>query len=171
MVLSRIPPLALSCALLWAVAPLATAPAADNPPAARGASANGLDAAARARLVGEHLITLQWLGFGDLSGAGRATVSDAGDHLALRGEQRGSGENAGDYLRIDGRIVSASRDGFVFEGEILTRVHHIADGAECRREGRFTFLTRAGRRYWRLQEMDNPCDGVTDYVDVYFRAL
>jgi hypothetical protein len=171
MALSRIPLLALSCALLCAIAPLATAPAADDRPPMRTTPANGLDAAARARLVGEHLITLQWIGFGDLSSAGRATVSDAGDHLVLRGEQRGVGENAGDYLRIDGRIVSATRDGFVFEGEILTRVSYIAGGAECRREGRFTFLTRAGRKYWRMQEMDNPCDTATDYVDVYFRGI
>ncbi len=163
--------IAFSCALLCAGAPVAIAASGDTRPATGTASANGLDAAARARLVGEHLITLQWLGFGDLSSAGRAIINDAGDHLVLRGEQRGVGENSGDYLRIDGRIVSATRDGFVFEGEILTRVHHIADGAECRREGRFTFLTRAGRRYWRLQEMDNPCDGVTDYVDVYFRGI
>jgi hypothetical protein len=171
MPLLRLLPSALCCVLFCTAAPLATATSGESQPATRSAAANGLDAAARARLVGEHLLTLQWIGFGDLSNAGRATVSDAGDHLVLRGEHRGSGENAGDYLRIDGRIVSASRDGFVFEGEILTRVSYIAGGAECRREGRFTFLTRAGRKYWRLQEMDNPCDTATDYVDVYFRGI
>jgi hypothetical protein len=133
--------------------------------------ANGLDAAARARLVGDHLLTLQWLGWGDLSGAGKLVVEDAGDTLPMRGEQRGTGENSEDYVRIDGRIVSASRDGFVFEGEILTRVHHIANGSECRRSGTFSFKTTGKRRYWRLQEMQNPCDSATDYVDVYFRGI
>lgn len=38
------------------------------------AAANGLDAAAKARLVGEHLLTLQWIGWGDLSGAGTLVV-------------------------------------------------------------------------------------------------
>lgn len=132
---------------------------------------NSLDAAARARLVGDHLLTLQWLGWDDLSRAGTLVVKDRGDTLAVNGEQRGSGENKGDYLRIDGRIVSASRDGFVFEGKIATRVHHIADGEECKRDGTFTFKTRAGRKYWRMQEMDNPCDTATDYIDVYFRGL
>ncbi|MFD0727653.1 hypothetical protein [Lysobacter brunescens] len=134
-------------------------------------TANGLDAAARARLVGEHMLTLQWLGWGDLSGAGKVVVEEAGDTLPMRGEQRGSGENADDYVRIDGRIVAASRDGFVFEGEIFTRVHHIANGNECRRSGTFTFKATGKRRYWRLQEMDNPCDSATDYVDVYFRGI
>lgn len=133
--------------------------------------ANGLDAAARARLVGDHMLTLQWLGWGDLSGAGKVVIEDAGDTLPMRGEQLGSGESAGDYVRIEGRIVSATRDGFVFEGEILTRVHYIANGAECRRSGSFTFKATGKRRYWRLQEMQNPCDSATDYVDVYFRGI
>lgn len=135
------------------------------------AAASGLDAAARARLVGDHMLTLQWLGWGELSGAGRVVVEDAGDVLPMRGEQRGTGENANDYVRIDGRIVSATRDGFVFEGEILTRVHYIAAGAECKRAGTFTFKATGKRKYWRLQEMQNPCDSATDYVDVYFRGI
>ncbi len=130
-----------------------------------------LDAAARARLVGDHMLTLQWLGWGDLSGAGTLVVKDEGDSLAARGEQLGTGENADDYVRVDGRIVSATRDGFVFEGEILTRVHHIAGGVECKRTGTFTFKATGKRKYWRLQEMQNPCDSATDYVDVYFRGI
>lgn len=139
--------------------------------AATTLAANGLNAAAKAKLVGEHALTLQWLGWGDLSQAGRLVVQDRGNTLWAEGEQRGRGENEGDYLKMSGTIVSASKDGFVFEGDILIRVHHNANGEECKRSGRFTFKTRAGRKYWRLQEMDNPCDGVTDYVDVYFRGI
>ena len=134
-------------------------------------SSNGLDAAARAKLVGDHALTLQWLGWGDLSRAGKVTVEDRGDTLSVTGEQNGEGENLGDYLRLSGKIVSVSRDGFVFVGDITTRVNHIADGAECKRSGTFTFKTRGARRYWRMQEMTNPCDPVTDYVDVYFRGI
>jgi hypothetical protein len=156
------------CALLPGVLPMPHALASTRTIAR---DANGLDAAARARLVGDHMLTLQWLGWGDLSGAGKLVVEDAGDTLPMRGEQRGTGESADDYVRIDGRIVSASRDGFVFEGDILTRVHHIANGSECRRSGTFTFKATGKRRYWRLQEMQNPCDSATDYVDVYFRGI
>ena len=133
--------------------------------------ANGLNAAARARLVGEHLLTLQWLSQGDLADAGKLVVKDLGETLSIEGEQLGQGENADDYLRLSGRIVSASRDGFVFDGDIVMRVHHIADGIECRRSGTFTFKTKGTRKYWRMQEMTNPCDPVTDYVDVYFRGI
>ena len=155
-------------ALLPGVLPMPQAAASTH---AIARDANGLDAAARARLVGEHMLTLQWLGWGDLSGAGKLVVEDAGDTLPMRGEQRGTGENSEDYVRIDGRIISATRDGFVFEGEILTRVHYIANGTECRRSGTFTFKATGKRRYWRLQEMQNPCDSATDYVDVYFRGI
>ncbi len=135
------------------------------------ASSNGLDAAARARLVGDHVLTIQWLGWGDLSRAGKVVIEDRGDTLSLSGEQNGEGENAGDYLRLSGKIVSASRDGFVFIGDITTKVNHIADGAECKRSGTFTFKSKGARKYWRMQEMTNPCDPVTDYVDVYFRGI
>jgi hypothetical protein len=156
------------------------ADAASNTPAQKPAPAtasatasttNGLNAAAKAKLVGEHALTLQWLGWGDLAQAGRLVVKDRGKTLSAEGEQLGRGENQGDYLKMSGTIVSASQDGFVFEGEILIRVHHNANGEECKRSGTFTFKTRAGRKYWRLQEMDSPCDGVTDYVDVYFRGI
>ena len=103
--------------------------------------------------------------------AGKLVIEDRGDTLSLSGEQNGEGENTGDYLRLSGKIVSASRDGFVFVGDITTRVNHIADGAECKRSGTFTFRTKGARKYWRMQEMTNPCDPVTDYVDVYFRGI
>jgi hypothetical protein len=135
------------------------------------AAANGLDAAAKARLVGEHMLTVQWLSWGGLRDAGKLVVNDLGTALAAEGEQLGRGENAGDYLKMSGKIVSASKDGFVFEGDILIRVHHNANGEECKRSGAFTFKTKGARKYWRLQEMDSPCDTATDYVDVYFRGI
>lgn len=137
----------------------------------RQGAANGLDAAAKAKLVGQHRLTLQWIGWSDLGAAGTVSVEDRGESLRIQGEQTGRGENEGDFVRVSGKIVSASKDGFVFEGEIVTRVSHIASGAECKREGRFTFKTKGARKYWRLQEMDNPCDQATDYVDVYFRGI
>lgn len=138
---------------------------------ASAAPASGIDAGARARLVGNHRLTLQWIGWGDLAGAGRVVIAAQGRGLSLHGEQTGHDDNAGDYVRIDGHIVSATRDGFTFEGDVLTRVSHIAGGAECRRHGTFHFVATQGRKYWRMQEMDNPCDDATDYVDIYFRGI
>jgi hypothetical protein len=58
---------------------------------------------------------------------------------------------------------------FTFRGTIVTRVKFIAAGQECRREGTFTFALKGQRRYWRLQQMQNPCADVVDYVDLYLR--
>ena len=49
------------------------------------------------------------------------------------------------------------------------KISHINGGKPCAREGAMTFKITGKRRYWRLQEMNNPCDGVTDYVDIFFR--
>lgn len=138
---------------------------------ASAAPASGIDAGARARLVGNHRLTLQWIGWGDLSGAGRVIVTDRDGTLSITGEQTGHDDSAGDYVRIDGRIVAATANGFTVEGDVRTRVSHIAGGAECRRHGTFHFATKQGRKYWRMQEMDNPCDSATDYVDIYFRGI
>jgi ribosomal protein L27 len=163
--------LVLLTSTLIATAALAAPPAAIKPSRSTNAAANGLDAATRAKLVGEHALTVQWIGWGDLSQAGKLVVKDRGKTLWVEGEQIGRGENEGDYLKMSGKIVSASKDGFVFEGDILIRVHHNANGEECKRSGTFTFKTKGTRKYWRLQEMDSPCDTVTDYVDVYFRGI
>jgi hypothetical protein len=37
------------------------------------------------------------------------------------------------------------------------------------RQGDFTFKVTGKRKYWRMQEMDNPCDEATDYVDIYYK--
>ena len=66
-------------------------------------------------------------------------------------------------------VTRVDANEFGFRGKIVTQVSHINGGAPCTRDGEFTFRATGSRKYWRLQQMDNPCDSVTDYVDVYFR--
>jgi hypothetical protein len=120
------------------------------------------DARAKQMLLGPHMLSLQWVSWDRF---GRADVTERDGTLYLLGEQKLND----DYLTIDGRLVSVDAKEFVFEGKIVTRVSHINGGEPCVREGRFTFAITQKRKYWRLQQMDNPCDPVTDYVDVYFR--
>ena len=54
-----------------------------------------------------------------------------------------------------------------FTGRIESSVSYIQNGLPCIKEGNYTFKSTQGRKYWRLQEMDG-CEGVTDYVDIYF---
>ena len=122
------------------------------------------DPAAARMLLGRHKLSLQWISW-DYFGA--VAVKRGRGIYSLRGEQRGRGNN--DYLTVEGMIVSIDKNQFVLEGDIVTRVSHINGGKPCTRHGNFTFKITGKRKYWRMQEMGNPCDEATDYVDIYFR--
>lgn len=122
------------------------------------------DAAAARMLLGRHKLSLQWVSWDYF---GTANVTRRGGVYSVKGEQKGRGNT--DFVKIDGTIKSIGAKEFVFDGTIVTQVSHINGGEPCRREGEFTFKITGRRKYWRLQQMDNPCDPVTDYVDIYFR--
>lgn len=122
------------------------------------------DAKAKAMLLGRHKLSLQWISWDRF---GTATVTESLGILGIEGQQKGRGND--DLLTIEGMIVSIDAKEFVFEGTITTKVSHINGGKPCVRQGDFTFKITGKRRYWRMQEMDNPCDEATDYVDIYFR--
>ncbi|MBL8183290.1 MAG: hypothetical protein JNK51_00045 [Blastocatellia bacterium] len=122
------------------------------------------DAAAAKRLLGKHMLSLQWISWDYF---GTATVTNKKGVYALKGEQRGRGNT--DFVTIDGTISRIDTKEFTFSGAIVTQVSHINGGEPCMREGEFTFKITGTRKYWRLMQMGNPCDPVTDYVDIYFR--
>lgn len=121
------------------------------------------------RLLGRHLFSLQWVSWKKF---GSAHVTKRNGLFHIKGEQRQHNSDnpadPDDFVRIDGIITQIDKDGFTFEGRITTRIHHIAEGRECTRDGIQHFRTKSGRKYWRMMEIDNPCDNVADYVDVYF---
>lgn len=121
----------------------------------------------RSKLIGKHMLSLQWLQFMN-NMYGSATVTDKDGVLLLKGEQRAKGKEKG-YVTVDGRITEVSSHAFKFNGKIATSVSHINDGKECVRSGDMNFVAKGGRKYWRLQEMQSPCSEVTDYVDLYFK--
>lgn len=123
------------------------------------------DATAARLLLGRHRFSLQWVGWDHF---GTANVTNERGVYSIKGEQRGRGPSK-DFVKIDGAIISIDKNEFTFRGTIVTQVSHINGGKPCVREGEFTFKITGKRRYWRLQQMDNPCDPVTDYVDIYFR--
>ena len=126
------------------------------------------DKTAAQKLIGKHKLSLQWVSWDYF---GSATVSNKKCGKArcyqLTGQQKGRGNT--DYLKINGTILSIDTKQFTFRGTIETKVSHINGGKPCVRSGDFTFKITGKRKYWRLMEMDNPCDPVTDYVDIYFR--
>lgn len=113
------------------------------------------------RLVGRHGFRLQWIEGG---GRGTATImrTDKGLFVDARQEARG------DYVTLRGELQMVNPKELVITGEIVTRVSHIAGGNACPRQGTFTFKAKGDRKFWRLQEMQNPCSEVVDYVDIFF---
>jgi hypothetical protein len=122
------------------------------------------DSGAKRILVGRHRLALQWVGWDYF---GSAAVIERQRILYLKGRQKS--RKHGDYVNVEGRIISVDKKEFRFVGKIVTQVSHIFGGKPCTRDGEMTFRITGKRRYWRLQEVDNPCEGVTDYVDLYFR--
>jgi len=122
------------------------------------------DMAAKQMLLGVHRFSLQWISWDYF---GKATVTEKNGSLFIKGEQRGRGND--DLVTMDGVITRVDAKEFTFEGEIITRVSHINNGQPCKRTGEMIFRITGNRRYWRLQQMNNPCDEAADYVDIFFR--
>jgi hypothetical protein len=119
------------------------------------------DPAALARLRHNSGITLQWIGF-ETPQRGHVTVTERDGLVHLRGSQAGGGGR----LEIDGDVLSVDPRSFAFRVRIAI-VDTPDPGRECIRDGEFEFRVTGTRRYWRLQQME-ACDGLTDYVDIYF---
>jgi hypothetical protein len=121
--------------------------------------------AAARKLVGKHKLNLQWIGYDNWSEFGNLKVTDRQGMMFVRGNQA-KGE---DYLQIDGKIISIEDKQFTFKGKIVTQVSHINKGEACERDGEMVFKITENRKYWRLQQMQSPCDTATDYVDIFMR--
>ena len=168
------PILALSAALLLSgcAAPMAGNGIDDTQAAAENADQLGtriLDQGAAERLRGAQSMSLQWISW---NWRGRIEVLQTGDLITIKGGQDSTQapKNAGDLgtgkVTIDGIVTEIGTDYFLFDGDIV-----ITDspdiGRVCERSGPMEFRVTQNRLYWRLQQMEQ-CDGLTDYVDIYF---
>lgn len=120
------------------------------------------DKAAKAKLLGKHKLSLQWISWDYF---GTATVTEKNGTLYLKGEQKGRQSN--DFVKVDGTITAIEAKSFTFTGTIITQVSHNNDGKPCTREGEMLFAITGKRKYWRLQQMQSLCGTETDYVDMY----
>ncbi len=119
---------------------------------------------AKQMLLGKHKLSLQWISWDYF---GKAAVTQKNGVFYVKGRQ--DARDGSDFVSIDGVITSIDAREFGFSGNITTQVSHINGGQPCVREGEMTFRITGKRKYWRLQEIDNPCDPVADYVDIFFR--
>ena len=121
-------------------------------------------AKAKQMLLGKHKLSLQWISWDNF---GTATVTDRKGVLYLKGRQSGHGST--DFVTVDGTITAVTEKDFTFVGKVVTQISHINGGKPCTRDGEYTFRVTGKRKYWRMQQIDNPCDEAADYVDIYFR--
>jgi hypothetical protein len=117
------------------------------------------------QLLGNHKLNLQWIGWDNWRDFGNAKVVDRDGTLYIKGKQ----SKGNDLLTIDGKILRVDAKQFTFQGKIVTQVGHNNQGQSCERDGKMLFKVTQNRKYWRLQQMQSPCDTVTDYVDIFMR--
>lgn len=149
--------------ILAGLALLLATPAATIPPAPAATATIVTDRAALARLRRNSGITLQWISF-ESAARGHVRASEQRGIVHLRGTQ--VQRNGAGRLELDGDVVEIGPRSFTFRGRIAITDTPDPD-RECIREGTYEFRVTRNRRYWRLQQME-ACDGLTDYVDIYF---
>ena len=120
-----------------------------------------LDTGAEERLLAAKGITLQWIGWNE---RGSVNVRREGDLILLTGSQ--SKPDGPGRLFLDGRVTEIGNDYFLFDG--IVRITDTPDrGRTCDADKEWRFAVTQNRPYWRLREFEW-CDGLTDYIDIYF---
>lgn len=153
--------LALALAATLSAPTFSAMPTGEPAPAATTTTVN--DRAALQRLQRNSGITLQWISF-ESPARGHVVVRENGGLYTLAGSQ--ASQTGRGLLMIEGNILSVDSDRFTFQGRIAISNTPDAD-RQCIRNGTYEFRVTQNRRYWRLQQMVE-CDGLTDYVDIYF---
>jgi len=116
------------------------------------------------RLLGKRMFSLQWILYKNNKKYGVANITRKDSGLYIDAHH----EFNGDYAVLKGDLTIISPSEFTVSGELVTRVSDIHNGNACQRSGTFTFKATGKRKYWRMQEIVNPCEDLADYVDVYF---
>ena len=116
-------------------------------------------------ILGKHMCSLQWISWKQF---GTVTISQDTNSGVVRVKGGQKSKTNSDYLEIDGTLTVINPLHLRFTGEITTCVYHINGGKPVKRKGTYNFTVAGQRRYWRMQEMGNPEDQCSDYVDIYF---
>ncbi len=147
--------------------------AMDEPPPATGSpvtppllTRTEVDSAeALEKLKNARGMTLQWISWDYM---GPVAVSDNSGVIRISASQSArTGDGKASML---GDIVRITDNEFIFRGRI-TIIDTPDTGRECVLDsataGDQTFAITQNRPYWRLRNFEW-CDGLTDYVDIYF---
>lgn len=114
-----------------------------------------------ARIAAPEGITLQWIDW-DTRGEVR-TLVDADGVWRMTGSQTGPDEA---YVGLDGIISEVGENFFTLNGTI-TIANAPDAGRMCKATADWRFEITQNRKYYRLRRFEW-CDGLTDYIDIYF---
>lgn len=168
-------PVVLACGAMLAAcasAPVSfpLAPAADvgDPPETSRAEepTRILDRDTAYRLENNSGITLQWISWDYRGDAAISRQAENQWFLSARQNARRGVTPADGFVSVAGRIAEIGRDYFLLDGRI--RIEDAPDvGRRCDETGTWRFAVTQNRKYWRLRDFEW-CDGLTDYIDIYF---
>jgi len=145
---------------LCACGPIDSASSTPAPPQAIGAA--DFDSVGVERLINNKGLALQWISW-DVRGTVQARR--VGEALRLSGSQSDPDGGPG-KLSLDGKVVEVGPGYFTLQGTI--RITDAPDaGRHCEANKLWHFAITQNRQYYRLREFEW-CDGLTDYVDIYF---
>jgi hypothetical protein len=130
-------------------------------PAYPGEATKVLNQTDAQRLLANKGASLQWIDW-DRRGSAVVTPGDALWNLrAAQSARQGKGR-----LILDGAILEIGEGYFTFRGTI--RIADTPDpGRMCEASKTWHFAITQNRKYYRLREFEW-CDGLTDYIDIYF---
>ncbi len=113
---------------------------------------------------GKHLFSFQWIALPKFGSVYIKKINTK--KYSIKGSQK---DDKGNYATIDGILIPVTKGKLKFTGEIVTRVSINNNGVACVKKGVYTFFSKPGRKFWRLQENEN-CEGgvVYDVVDIFF---
>lgn len=114
------------------------------------------------RLFANSGLTLQWISW-EKRGMAWVAVSDEGYWILTGGQQ----DENGSRFKLEGFITEIGEDYFLMNGTIKIAGAPDADRfCNLTKEG-WRFAITQNRSYYRLREFEW-CDGLTDYIDIYF---
>lgn len=146
--------------LLAGCAATQNTPETPPPAAVSGQATRVLDRDALDRLLNNKGVTLQWISWDQ---RGTANARMMGQRVLLTAAQAKTGAGR---LFMDGEVTEIGSDHFIFRGTI--RIADAPDpGRRCEATKDWRFAITQNRPYWRLREFEW-CDGLTDYIDIYF---
>ncbi len=122
-------------------------------------------------LMGNHLLTLQWLQ--NYNGVGEAKIYKKDGVIYIEGYQEEKFEGSLNYMRIQGTLKILNPKKLEFEGKIVTKIYYLNNGAPYERNGKYLMAAHGTRKFWRMQDMTQPYNGFTvvDYIDLHFKKV